>query len=88
MNKETLFISVRKILFYDWDPLLSHLVVNTEDEYDEFIDRVMVLIGKKPTISEIVNLLKKLENEIQVDADQNSRKMAASKLKALSEFED
>ncbi|MFI5205570.1 MAG: hypothetical protein ACHQVK_01385 [Candidatus Paceibacterales bacterium] len=87
-RKETkeLISAIRKIFFYNWDPLNVEGAINVDDEYDDFISPVMAFLTQKPSREQIVEFLKNIEEkELGGLNDIKNTENAALKLKMLSE---
>lgn len=85
MDQNQLIDSIRKILFFDWDPLNASAAVTADDEYDDFNNRLVELLLKKPSTNDIRDFLKKIESEIHSESNFESREKAVGKLKLLAD---
>lgn len=76
---------IRDILLNDWDPIHVGDNPNLRDEYDSYINRIVQLLATKPSINEIINLMRLIENEeIGVQTTEDTLFKVAHKLQKVT----
>ena len=72
---------IHHILLDEWDPIGVSGIEEAQDEYDSYINDVLVLLGNKATEQEFFNFLWSIETEhMGLTGDKDLTKKIASKL--------
>ncbi|HEY9773831.1 MAG TPA: hypothetical protein V6C81_08475 [Planktothrix sp.] len=74
------FEHVRKILFYEWDPISVSPNINLIGEYDDYVPEVIRLLVEHGTNEQLTEYLKQAEDGIGISTTDENRAKVVSKL--------
>ncbi|MFR9166167.1 MAG: hypothetical protein ACLVKO_08140 [Dysgonomonas sp.] len=88
MKTAKLIEDIRYILFYKWDPIGVNNNKKLENEYDDYIGKIITILINENTIDNVAQYLYQIEqNEIGVTGDYYKCKEIAKELQNLIDLE-
>ncbi len=86
MSVQELVITVRKMLWEDWDPIGVNQFPEASDEYDSYAPGVVELVQHQASEQEILDWLWSLETgHIGLEGDRENTEQFAAKLRKFAE---